>query len=53
MHSDMVGFLAPPDRRGRPQRPLQVQFTPIAWDNRRAIFDRGADKGVFVPLRDH
>src|SRR5215467_13688513 len=47
----MVGLLAPTDRRECPQRTLQVQLTQIAWDNRRAIVDRGADKGVLVYLR--
>ena len=26
MHSDVVGLLAPTDRRGRPQRTLKVEF---------------------------
>src|SRR3989449_10931379 len=32
---------------------LKIQFAQIELDNRRAIFDRGADKGVLVHLRDN
>src|SRR6266478_1140104 len=46
MNVDVVGVLTPTDRRGRPQLPLIVAFTQIELDNRRAVFDRGADKGV-------
>ena len=53
MNIDRVGLLAPTDRRGRPQRTLKVAFAQIERDNRRAIFDRGADKGVLVYLRDN
>src|SRR2546426_12079926 len=49
----MVGLLAPTDRRGCPQRTLKVQLTQIELANRRAIFDRGADKGVLAYLRDN
>src|SRR6266567_1740365 len=53
MNLDSVGRLAPTDRRGRLQYTLKVQFAQIELDNRRAIFDRGADKGVLVYLRDN
>ena len=53
MNLDGIGLLAPTDRRGRLQRPLKVQFAQIELDNRRAIFDRGADKGVLVYCRDN
>ena len=53
MNIDMVGLLAPTDRRGCPQRTLKVQLTQIELDNRRALFDTGADKGVLVHLRDN
>src|SRR4029450_12139139 len=53
MHLDSVGRFAPTDRRGRLQYTLKVQFAQIELDNRRAIFDRGADKGVLVELRDN
>jgi hypothetical protein len=53
MNLDSVGLLAPTDRRGRLQRTLKVQVAQIELDNRRAIFDRGADKGVLVHLRDN
>src|SRR2546427_12960088 len=52
MNLDSVGRLAPTDRRGRLPYTLKVQFAQIELDNRRAIFDRGADKGVLVELRD-
>jgi hypothetical protein len=52
MHSDVVGFLAPTDRRGGPQRTLQVEFSQIERHNRRAVCDRRADKGVLGHLRD-
>src|SRR6267378_5514086 len=53
MNLDGIGLLAPTDRRGRLQRPLKVQFAQIELENRRAIFDRGADKGVLVDCRDN
>src|SRR2546422_6938591 len=53
MNLDSVGLLAPTDRRGRLQHTLKIQFAQIELDNRRAIFDRGADKGVLVYLRDN
>src|ERR1700704_3579765 len=53
MNLDGIGLLAPTDRRGRLQRPLKVQFAQIELENRRAIFDRGADKGVLVYCRDN
>jgi len=49
----MVGLLAPTDRRGCPQRTLKVQIAQIELDDRRAIVERGADKGILVELRDH
>jgi hypothetical protein len=52
MHIALVGFLAPTECRLRPQFLLKVMFVPIELDNRRTIFDRGADKGVLVELRD-
>jgi hypothetical protein len=52
MYIDLVGFLAPTERRLCPQFLLKVVFAQIELDNRRAIFDRGADKGVLVELRD-
>ena len=48
MNLDRVGILTPTDRRGRLQHTLKVQFAQIELDNRRAIFDRGANKGVLV-----
>src|SRR2546427_4284886 len=53
MNLDSVGRLAPTDRRGRLPYTLKIQFAQIELDNRRAIFDRGADKGVLVYLRDN
>jgi len=53
MHVDMEGVLAPTGRRGRPQLLLQGTFAQIEPDNRRAVFERGADKGVPVQLRDN
>src|SRR5712691_9581859 len=53
MHLDSVGRFAPTDRRGRLQYTLKVQFAQIELDNRRAIFDRGAEKGILVYLRDN
>src|SRR5215467_2779513 len=53
MNLDRVGLLAPTDRRGRFQRTLKVQFAQIELDNRCAIFDKGADKGILVELRDN
>jgi hypothetical protein len=53
MHIDVVGFLAPTERSLRPQLLLKVVPAQIKLDNRRAIFDRGADKGVLVYLRDN
>lgn len=53
MNIDVGGLLAPTDRRGRPQRTLQVVFAQIELHNGRAIFDRRADKGVLVYFRDN
>src|SRR5712691_10908439 len=53
MHIDVVGFLAPTERGLRPQLLVKVVPAQIKLDNRRAIFDRGADKGVLVYLRDN
>jgi hypothetical protein len=52
MNVDVVGILAPTDRRGRPQLTLKVEFAQIERDNRRAVFDGRADESVLVPLRD-
>ena len=52
LHLDSVGRFAPTDRRSRLPYTLKVQFAQIELDNRRTIFDRGADKGVLVELRD-
>src|SRR5215813_5441303 len=52
MNVDVVGVLAPTDRRGRPQLTLKVEFAQIERDNRRAVFDGRADESVLVPLRD-
>src|SRR5262245_27138791 len=52
MNIDMVGLLTPTDGRGRPQRPSQVELAQIKLNDRRATFDRGADKGVLVHLCD-
>ena len=53
MHIDVVGFLAPTERGLRPQLLLKVVPAQITLDNRRAIFDRRADKSVLVYLRDN
>ena len=53
MHIDVVGFLAPTERGLRPQLLVKVVPAQIELDNRCAIFDRGADKGVLVYLRDN
>jgi len=53
MNIDVIGFLVPTDRRGCPQRTLKVEFSQIERHNRRAVFDRRADQGVLVHLRDH
>ena len=52
MNIDVVGFPAPADRRGRPQRMLKVEFAQIERDNRRAVFDGRADESVLVHLCD-
>ena len=52
MHIDMVGFLAPTERRLRPQSLLKVVSAQIKLDNRRAIFNGRAHKGVLVYLCD-
>jgi hypothetical protein len=51
--SDMGGLLAPTARRGGPPRPVTVQLTQLAWDNRHALVARGADTGVLGELRDN
>src|SRR5262245_11164503 len=53
MHIDVIGFLAPTERSLRPQLLLKVVPAQIKLDNRRAIFDRGADKGVLVYVLEH
>ena len=52
MNTDVVELLTPTDGCGRPQRTLPVEFAQIKLHDRRATFDRGADKGVLVHLRD-
>jgi hypothetical protein len=52
MKVDVIDVLPPTDGRGRPQLPLHLALSQIELDNRRAIFNRRADKGVLVPLRD-
>ena len=52
MHGDVGGFLAPRKRCGRPSLLLKIVLSQIEGDNRRAMFDGRADKGVLVHLRD-
>ena len=52
MNIDVVGFLAPRERRGRPSLVVQIALSQIECDNRRAVFDGRANKGVLVHLRD-
>jgi hypothetical protein len=52
MHIDVVGFLAPPDLRLRPQFRVKVVLAQVKLDNRRAVFNRRADKGVLIHLRN-
>jgi hypothetical protein len=44
--------LTPPDRRGCPPLPLQGEWAQGALDKRRAVFQRRADTGLLLPLRD-
>ena len=53
MPIDVGGCLAPTERGLRPQLLVTVVPAQIKLDNRRAMFDRGADKSVLVYLRDH
>jgi hypothetical protein len=52
MHIDVVGFLTPRKRRGRPSLMVHIPLSQIAYDNRRAVFDGRAHKSVLVHLRD-
>ena len=52
MHSDMVEVLAPTALGLRPQLSLKVMLAEIKQDNRRAICNRRAHKGVLGYLRD-
>jgi len=52
MNIDVVGFLAPIQRRGRPSLVVKIALSQIELDNRRSVFDGRANKGVLVHLRD-
>ena len=52
MNVDVVGFLAPIKRRGRPSRLLKIALSPIEFDHRRSVFDGRADNCVLIHLRD-
>ena len=52
MNVDVVGFLAPIKRRGRPSLLLKIALSQIEFDNRRSVFDGRADKCVLIHLRD-
>src|SRR5215468_6265231 len=52
MNVDMIDVLTPTDRGGCPQLPLKVELAQVELDNRRAVFNRRADKGLLIPLRD-
>ena len=53
MPLDSVGLLAPTARRGRLQRTGKGQVAQRALEQRRALFDSGADKGGLGYLRDN
>src|SRR5439155_21344470 len=50
MNVDVIDVLTPTDGRGRPQLPLKVELAQIELDNRCAVFNRRADKGVLIHL---
>jgi hypothetical protein len=52
MYIDMVGFLAPTERRRRPQFLVKVVLAQIKLDNCRTVFNGRAHKGVLVYLCD-
>jgi len=52
MHIDMGGFLAPRERRLRPQCLVKVVLAQIKLDNRRSVLNGRADKGVLIYLCD-
>ena len=52
MHIDLVGVLAPTERRLRPQFLVKVVFAQIKLDNRRAVFHGRAHKGILIYLCD-
>jgi hypothetical protein len=52
MDIDVIGFLPPPEPGLRPQFLVKVMLAQIKRDNRHAIFNGRADKGVLVHLRD-
>ena len=52
LHIDVVGGLAPTDLGLRPQFIVKVVLAQIKLDNRRAVFNRRADKGILIHLRD-
>src|SRR5262245_62939948 len=52
MHINLVGVLAPTERRLRPQFLVKVVFAQIKLNNRRAVFNGRADESVLVPLCD-
>jgi hypothetical protein len=52
MNVDMIDVLTPADRGGCPQLPLKVELAQVELDNRRAVFNRRADKGILIRLRD-
>ena len=52
MNIDVVGFLAPIKRRGRPERVVKIALAQIECDNRRSVFDGRANKGGLGHLRD-
>src|SRR5215470_10802099 len=52
MNVDMIDVLTPTDRRGCPQLSLKVELAQVKLDNRRAVFNRRANKGLLIHLRD-
>jgi hypothetical protein len=52
MHIDVIGFLPPTEPGRRPQFLLKVVLAQIKRDNRHAVFNGRADKGVLIHLRD-
>src|SRR5215831_11961328 len=52
MNVDMIDVLTPTDRGGGPQLPLKVELAQVELENRRAVFNRRADKGLLIHLRD-